>query len=69
MYSRQEEVWCVYNKSSYFTLFKVKHKTLKISFFAEMWSIYNIVLISGVQKSDGVTHKSFLFQIPFPYRL
>ena len=31
--------------------------------------IYNLVLVSGVQQSDSVTHIFNLFQILFPYRL
>ena len=31
--------------------------------------IYNLVLFSGVQQSDSVTHIFNLFQILFPYRL
>ena len=33
------------------------------------WSIYNVVLVSGIQQGESVTHIhiSILFQIPFPY--
>ena len=31
--------------------------------------IYNVVLVSGVQQSDSVTHIPFFFQSLFPYRL
>ena len=39
--------------------------------FIEVYLIYNVVLVSGIQQSDSVihTHKSTLFQILFPYRL
>ena len=36
-----------------------------------VWLINNVVLVSGVQKSESVmpVHVSILFQIIFPYRL
>ena len=37
-----------------------------ISFFTEVWSIHNIVLVSGGQHSDSVIRT--VFQILSPYR-
>ena len=31
--------------------------------------INNVVLVSGIQRSDSVIHASILFQILFPFRL
>ena len=44
---------------------------LFFSIFTVVQLIYNVVLISGVQKSNSVihTHMFILFQILFPYRL
>ena len=30
--------------------------------------IYNVMLVSGIQQSESVTHISTLFKILFPYR-
>ena len=39
-------------------------------FLTEVWLIYNVVLVSGVQKSDSVIYMCvcILFQTLFPYR-
>ena len=31
--------------------------------------IYSVVVVSGVQQGDSLTHISILFQILYPYRL
>ena len=37
--------------------------------FIEVWLIYSVLLVSGIQHSNSVIHLCILFQILFPYRL
>ena len=45
----------VYSKMFFFNLF-----------FIEVWLIYNVVLVSGVQQSDSVTRMYTFFSYSFP---
>ena len=45
--------------------------SVTLLFFIDVWLIYNVVLVSGVQPNDSVIHIhiSLLFQILSPCRL
>ena len=49
-----------------YPLFLVIISFFKIFIGVEL--IYNVVLVSGIQQSESVTHISTLFKILFPYR-
>ena len=44
-------------------------KRAKGVLFIEVWLIYSVLLVSGIQHSNSVIHLCILFQILFPYRL